>query len=115
VITPRKVESDRAAGTLEVLWEDGHESLYSLPDLRWACPCAVCSGEWGQPGLLSTLDSLLPNELLLEDIKLVGSYAITITWTSGHSAGIYAFDYLRSLCPCDECRARRADTSVPTT
>ena len=39
--------------------------------------------------------------------ELVGRYALQIFWNDGHSAGIYAFDYLRSLCPCPECDAQR--------
>ena len=30
-------------------------------------------------------------------ITSVGNYAITVTWSDGHSTGIYAFDYLRGL------------------
>jgi DUF971 family protein len=109
MIMPMAIEADRAAGTLSIRWEDGHESLYSLPDLRWACPCAVCSGEWGQPGRLATLTELPPEELRLADLSAVGSYAITPVWQSGHSFGIYSFEYLRSLCPCEECRATTAE------
>jgi DUF971 family protein len=106
---PRSIEADRGAGTLHIIWEDAHESLYSLPDLRWACPCAMCRGEWGQPGLLATLTSLPPDELQLEDLQLVGSYAIAPTWKSGHSTGLYTFEYLRSLCPCVLCKAATSE------
>ncbi len=37
-------------------------------------------------------------------LELVGRYAIRIWWQDGHSSGIYTFDYLRDLCPCQECR-----------
>jgi DUF971 family protein len=33
----------------------------------------------------------------------VGNYAIQITFTDGHSTGIYSYDHLRSICPCAEC------------
>src|SRR5947209_8777455 len=107
MITPTNIDADRAAGTLSITWEDGHQSIYSLVDLRWACPCAVCAGEWGRPGMLVGLDTLPDDELVLEDMHLVGSYAITPTWKSGHASGIYSFDYLRGLCPCDECASNR--------
>src|ERR1035437_8361162 len=101
---PVDIKADRAGGTLCVQWDDSHESLYSLATLRWACPCAVCHGEWGQPGVLDTVDTLPPDELQLEDLELVGSYGISPTWKSGHSTGIFTFEYLRSLCPCGECK-----------
>jgi len=39
-------------------------------------------------------------------LQLVGNYAITIQWSDGHSTGIYAFDKLRQLCPCEICQRR---------
>lgn len=101
-MNPVAIEADRAAGTLSIAWEDGHQSLYSLDSLRWACPCAVCRGEWGQPGRLDQVDSLPDDELRLTDMHMVGMYAIAPIWESGHSSGIYTFEYLRSICPCGE-------------
>lgn len=103
-MNPIAIEADRAAGTLTIDWDDGHQSLYSLPALRWACPCASCRGEWGRPGLLDGLDTLPDAELRLADVHMVGTYAIAPIWDSGHNSGIYSFEYLRSLCPCEECR-----------
>jgi DUF971 family protein len=33
----------------------------------------------------------------------VGNYAIQISFSDGHSTGIYSYDHLRSICPCPEC------------
>ncbi len=108
--TPTAIDADRAAGTLAVAWDDGHRSVYSLDQLRWACPCAVCAGEWGSPGMLASLTSLPPEELQLADVHMVGMYAITPVWASGHDSGIYSFDYLRSLCRCEECQGAIEET-----
>jgi DUF971 family protein len=35
----------------------------------------------------------------------VGAYALRIFWNDGHSSGIYSWEHLRRICPCDECRA----------
>jgi DUF971 family protein len=102
---PVAIEADRGAGTLTIAWDDGHQSVYTVDQLRWACPCATCSGEWGRPGVLAALTSLPPEELRLADVRAVGMYAIAPVWASGHDSGIYSFDYLRSLCSCNECRA----------
>jgi DUF971 family protein len=40
--------------------------------------------------------------------EAVGRYAIRFTWNDGHQHGIFAWDYLREICPCDECKAGRA-------
>ena len=65
------------------------------------------AGEWGRPGVLAGLATLPPEELVLTDLLPVGTYAVTPVWASGHSSGIYSFEYLRSICPCDECSNTR--------
>ena len=37
----------------------------------------------------------------------VGGYALAFRWPDGHDTGIYPYDLLRRICPCDECAARR--------
>ncbi|MGH2447513.1 MAG: gamma-butyrobetaine hydroxylase-like domain-containing protein [Chloroflexota bacterium] len=102
-MTPTGIEADRGAGTLTIDWDDGHHSIYSLPALRWACPCAECKGEWGRPGRLASLQSLPPLETKLIDMEQVGGYAIKPIWAAGHAQGIYSWEYLRGICPCQEC------------
>jgi DUF971 family protein len=44
--------------------------------------------------------------LKMLNIEEVGSYAIRIEWNDGHNTGIYSFDHLRGICPCEECRRK---------
>ena len=37
----------------------------------------------------------------------VGHYAVRFDFSDGHGTGIYSFEYLRRVCPCEECRAKR--------
>lgn len=92
---------------LQLEWSDGHRSTYDWEPLRWACPCAVCSGEWGQPGQLAFVNKLTPEQTTLTALIEVGNYAVQPVWQDGHDTGIFAFDYLRKVCPCAECRASR--------
>jgi DUF971 family protein len=71
--------------------------VYAGEKLRWACPCAECRGELGNPGRLDNLRELSPEELTLTEVVLVGQYALQIGFASGHSTGIYTFRNLRSL------------------
>jgi len=32
-----------------------------------------------------------------------GNYAIQISFTDGHSTGIYSYDQFRNICPCADC------------
>ena len=93
---------------MEIDWEAGHHSSYTADRLRWACPCAECRGEAGAPGRLSRVRSLADEELRIQDVTLVGQYALQIRFESGHADGLYTFRYLRGLCECEECRGRRS-------
>ena len=93
---------------MDVVWEDGHRSTYSGEQLRGACLCAECRGEAGAPGRLSRVKNLAPEELRLQDVSLIGQYALQIAFQSGHATGLYTFSLLRALCTCPECAKRRS-------
>ncbi|MFQ5848358.1 MAG: gamma-butyrobetaine hydroxylase-like domain-containing protein [Candidatus Methylomirabilales bacterium] len=91
---------------LVVRWRDGHESHYPYDDLRKVCPCADCrTGERPQQGGLQVLTGpvVRHGEVRIVQVSPVGRYALSFTWSDGHSTGIYSFDFLRRLCPCAAC------------
>jgi DUF971 family protein len=57
---------------------------------------------------LDRIKVLPPEELRVQDVGLVGQYALKIAFDSGHADGLYTFSLLRNLCDCSDCRARRA-------
>jgi DUF971 family protein len=105
--SPARIHADRAAGTLDIEWRDGHRTGYDASTLRWLCPCAFCRGEAGLPGWLDSKPTLTQEQLRLVDVSLVGSYAIAPAWGDGHHTGYYAFTLLRDHCPCPDCTALR--------
>jgi DUF971 family protein len=107
-VTPVRIHADRAAGTLDIDWQDGHHTTYGAEPLRWLCPCAYCRGEAGLPGWLDTSPTLTADQLRLVDVHLIGSYAIAPAWGDGHHTGFYPYRLLRDRCGCAECTARRA-------
>ncbi|HEX5015775.1 MAG TPA: DUF971 domain-containing protein [Candidatus Limnocylindrales bacterium] len=103
-----RIHADRAAHTLDIIWQDGHTTRYEFAALRWLCPCAHCRGEAGMPGWLDTNPTLTDEQTRMVDIHLVGNYAVAPAWADGHHTGYYTFSLLRDRCPCDICAARRA-------
>lgn len=97
---PLKIQS--SAEGLTIQWDDGHHSRYNARDLRMACRCAGCVDEWTHASLLKP--ELIPGTIKPKAIHVVGSYALQIDWSDGHSTGIYTYDYLRELCGCDACK-----------
>ncbi|HUG43320.1 MAG TPA: DUF971 domain-containing protein [Acidobacteriota bacterium] len=94
----------RISGGLEFEWRDGHLSSYQNGYLRRRCPCAGCRE--AEPKVVEADDplKLLDDEPIeLEDVSLVGNYAVSFRWNDGHSTGIYSFRLLRAICPCSQC------------
>ncbi len=118
--TAVKVHVKTGAG-VEIAWADGHSSHFEFAFLRDHCPCATCNDERGKKASLAALN--LPSSPLLPMYKpklraqaatQVGNYAIQISFNDGHSTGIFSYDYLRTLCPCEECaKAFRAPAAPP--
>ena len=44
-----------------------------------------------------------------ESVKPVGNYAISLAFSDGHGTGVYRYEFLREICPCDACGGRLAD------
>ncbi|HML15457.1 MAG TPA: DUF971 domain-containing protein [Bryobacteraceae bacterium] len=109
---PEHIAISKSKG-IKIDWKGGHRSEYTLAYLRDECPCATCTGTHGtqpQKSNYSKPADLFPMykpTLKMLNVEPVGSYAIKIDWSDGHSTGIYSFDHLRRICPCGECRAER--------
>jgi DUF971 family protein len=107
---PVNVTLNKQTHELAIQWSDDHLSGYPLNALREACPCALCRGghEFMGPQYDPNLIELKPARSYdVKDMQLVGNYAMQITWSDLHSSGIYTWDYLRRICPCPICTARR--------
>jgi DUF971 family protein len=102
-ITPKKIRADQSRIAIE--WSDAHASVYTPRDLRLACVCAACVDEWTRKSLVRS--DQIPLQIKATKIDVVGNYALQFYWSDGHSSGIYAYDYLRSLCACDDCKKPR--------
>jgi DUF971 family protein len=85
------IELDRAS-ELRVSFADGVTAMFPLLGLREQCPCATCRGRREQGATAFTGDSIDAS-----DAHLHGNWGISITWSDGHSTGIYGWEYLRGL------------------
>ena len=110
---PDEIAVSRERREMQIQWRDGHASRYPFDLLRRECPCALCNDERQSRAAgagLTLLQGpvLRPGEVQATEVKPVGRYALSVTWSDGHDAGIYSYTFLRGLCPCSECRPRRA-------
>ena len=96
---PVEINHVKAQGIVRITWDDGHVCEYPKMYIRGYCPCALCQGH----------DSAVEKRFVevpdagLVAIEPVGNYAVSFRWSDGHGTGIYTFDYLRLLCPGEQC------------
>ena len=88
---PRKItRSD--PHRIEFEWDTGERTVLTTVELRSICPCASCVDELS--GVRRHDPASVPAELVHADVRLVGNYAITMTFSDGHATGIYTFPML---------------------
>jgi len=85
---------------LRIVWDDGHLSDYPLAYLRSYCACSVCGGR-GDHSRFERKD------FLMSMISAVSDAALRIAWANGHHSSDYSFTFLRSLCSCHVCQAKK--------
>ena len=98
---PTEIEYKSADDLLHMVFSDDHVSVFPTLYLRGYCPCARCQGHSG--GDPEWQDISMERQIEVIDVQPVGNYALTITWGDGHDTGIYSFEKLRQMCPCEEC------------
>jgi len=110
---PEHIAISKSKG-VQIDWKDGHHSQYPLAYLRDQCPCASCTGAHGTEPQKSSYSAPPPGNpfqmykatLKMLNVEPMGHYAIQIHWNDGHNTGIYSYDYLRKICPCEQCQPR---------
>lgn len=92
-IEPREI-IDEGDGFL-IRWADDTENRFDAPMLRTSCACAGCINEWTGEKMLKP-ETVAP-DVKIEQIGVVGRYALNFRFSDGHETGIYSFKYLREL------------------
>jgi DUF971 family protein len=84
---------------LALRWGDGSEQFILLETLRRACPCAPCAGEVDVMGNLhkGPDQALNAASFQVQQIQMVGGYALQVFWADDHRTGLYSYDLLREL------------------
>ena len=99
IVHPTAIRLDKKSRLLAIAWSDGNNSEYAWDALREGCPCAGCRStedSSASPNLF-VFDLTPVQAYELEQIEVVGNYALKLVWNDGHSSGIYTWDYLHLM------------------
>lgn len=91
------INLDVAGNVLQITWSDDHVSRYAGAYLRQTCPCAECCGH--VPGEKEPPPWSKVRDVRVTNVEPVGTYALRLTLSDGHSTGIYSYGHLRATCP----------------
>jgi DUF971 family protein len=101
--TPLPLEITKTgAQEITVRWDDGHVSRYRIKYLRSECTCAMCVNEITGRRMLDP--DTISEDLTVLSAEHVGRYGVKFTFSDRHDNGIYTWENLRAICPCDECK-----------
>lgn len=90
--TIRAIRQDRV---LELQWGDHPLQRIPFKLLRVQCPCASCIDEITGRRVLDP--QTIPEDIVPTQMSFVGNYALKITWSDGHSTGLYTWDHLAEI------------------
>lgn len=102
-IRPKNITLNREEKVLIIDWSAEESCRYPLSHLREACPCVECRGGHHNMGINNAPENLLvlkpARSYGVDDIQIVGNYALQFVWDDGHHTGIYTWEFLYYLCP----------------
>jgi ATP-binding protein involved in chromosome partitioning len=76
-------------GSVVLVFKDGREMSAKAFDLRANCGCASCVSEATGQRLVDI--KKIPQDINPIEILPLGNYAVGISWSDGHSSGIYPY------------------------
>lgn len=82
-------------GHIHIRWADGSELTLPNFKVRASCSCARCVDEYSGKQILDI--GSIPLDIEAAEVQPLGNYAINITWSDGHSSGIFSWEHLKGL------------------
>ena len=89
---PTEIKLSKNKRTLEIKFDNGKSFVLRAELLRIESPSAEVQGHGG-PKLIVKNKS----DIEINDIELIGNYAISIIFSDKHNSGLYTWDYLSHL------------------
>jgi len=95
-LPPKSIERLPVEHALRIAWHDGLDARLPLVELRAQCMCARCVDEITGERIVDIAG--IDPQIAIDEMQLVGNYALKIRWSDGHDTGLYTWAHLRELC-----------------
>ncbi len=82
---------------LRIDWSDGKSILYDPIQLRQHCPCATCHSERARAAAEGKVPESSGSPVTITAMEPAGNYAYKISFSDGHSTGLFTLVLLRGL------------------
>ncbi len=92
IAAPDHVTLSRDKNCLRLSWPDGFKAELGAAKLRSECRSSV-----SLRARFEERDALVADDLKIERVELVGSYALNLAFSDGEDRGIYPWRFLREL------------------
>lgn len=95
---PTHLRARKLERVFELEWADGLTAQVPFKLLRSRCPCAGCVDEITGERILDP--NSIPDDIAPASLGFSGNYALKVTWSDGHSSGLYTWDLLAEIARC---------------
>lgn len=94
---PTKIQLDHSLRRVTIDWDDGRRHHFPWAYLRSQCPSATekAARQSAQANPLQVLQKIPSSDLV--EVRPIGNYAVSFTWSDGHAVGIYTWEYLLKI------------------
>ncbi len=93
--TPTRIEPINAKELL-LSWTDSRTFSVPYTELRFYCPCANCVDEHSGRRIIERTS--VSQDVRVTGVQAIGRYALQLSFSDGHSTGIYPFEKLMKIC-----------------
>ena len=94
-VAQESIGVDHDAERITLRWANGRSVSVANRELRAACRCAHCVNEF--TGERTADPAAVPADIHPREIRTVGNYALAITWSDGHSTGLFPYPVIEQL------------------
>ena len=94
-VAQESISVEHDAERITLRWGDGRTVSVANRELRASCRCAHCINEF--TGQRTADPEAIPADIHPREIRPVGNYALSITWSDGHSTGLFPYPTIEQL------------------